>query len=199
MDKLFLEVPSEEREQEAFEYIDEHIENDSDIVGCHGLSRFRGRYKDWLRKVEMDSIPELCTEEIPSRVFFLVRESDNRIVGMLHIYLGLNDRLRDFGGNIGYGIRPTERGKGYNNINLLLGLLVCRDYHMDQVLLTAFKDNKASVRTMENFGGVKIKDYFDEDEDKDIVHYVIDVNQGINSNIDRYKEYIVGEEFRKVI
>lgn len=32
-------------------------------------------------------------------------------------------KMKQFGGNIGYGIRPTERRKGYNKMNLYLGLI----------------------------------------------------------------------------
>ena len=45
-------------------------------------------------------------------------ESDNKIVGMISIRLKLNKALWNFGGNIGYSIRPSERRKGYNKINL---------------------------------------------------------------------------------
>ena len=63
---------------------------------------------------------------------------------MINIRLALNEKLRKTGGNIGYSIRPTERGKGYNKINLYLGLKVCRDHGMEKVLLDADKDNEAS-------------------------------------------------------
>ena len=33
---------------------------------------------------------------------------------MINIRLALNDRLKKIGGHIGYSIRPTERGNGYN-------------------------------------------------------------------------------------
>ena len=42
---------------------------------------------------------------------------------MINIRTALNERLSKFGGNIGYGIRPTERRKGYNKINLYMGLI----------------------------------------------------------------------------
>ena len=65
-------------------------------------------------------------EKVPARTFFLVRKSDNKIIGMINIRLALNEKLKKFGGNIGYSIRPTERGNGFNNINLYLGLLLCK-------------------------------------------------------------------------
>ncbi|WP_408582003.1 GNAT family N-acetyltransferase [Enterococcus avium] len=37
----------------------------------------------------------------------------------------LNEFLREFGGHIGFGVRPTERGKGYATEILRLGLKYC--------------------------------------------------------------------------
>ena len=45
---------------------------------------------------------------------------------MINIRLALNESLKKYGGNIGYCIRPVERGKGYNKINLYLGLKICQ-------------------------------------------------------------------------
>ena len=64
-------------------------------------------------------------EKVPARTYFLVRESDNKIIGMINIRLTLNKRLEECGGHIGYGIRPTERRKGYNKINLYQSWFDC--------------------------------------------------------------------------
>lgn len=54
---------------------------------------------------------------------------------MINIRLALNETLRKFGGHIGYSIRPTKRGKGYNNINLYLGFKVCDSYGIEEVFI----------------------------------------------------------------
>lgn len=59
---------------------------------------------------------------VPNKTFFLIRCEDNKIVGMINIRLELNEKLKNSGGHIGYSVRPTERRKGYNKINLYLGL-----------------------------------------------------------------------------
>ena len=60
---------------------------------------------------------KLNEEKVPAETYFLVRKRDNKIVGMINIRLQLHEKLKEFGGNIGYSIRPTERRKGYNKIN----------------------------------------------------------------------------------
>ena len=125
MEKLYFEIPDISRKKDAIEYISEFYRYHSDINGSGGLDRYLDHYEGWLEKLEGDYTQEPNEERVPARTFFLVRETDRRIVGMINIRLALNERLSHYGGHIGYSIRPTERGKGYNKINLYLGLKLC--------------------------------------------------------------------------
>lgn len=78
-------------------------------------------------KFQEDSSRIANEEKVPARTYFLIRCSDNKIIGMINIRLSLNEKLKKYGGHIGYSIRPTERGKGYNKINLYLGLKDCQE------------------------------------------------------------------------
>ncbi len=162
MEKYYLEIPTANRKKDAINYIEEfHIFN-SDINGVGGLDRFLDNYEGWLNKLEEDYKRIPNEEKVPARTFFLVRKSDNKIIGMINIRLALNEKLKKFGGNIGYSIRPTERGNGFNNINLYLGLLLCNKYNIDKVLLDADLENPASWKTMEKFGGRLLREYYDD-------------------------------------
>ena len=128
MEKFYLEEPCIKRKNEAIAFINEFYEYKSDINGTGGLQRFLSDYEGWLEKLENDynRIPD--ETRVPARTYFFIRKNDNKIVGMINIRLVLNKSLKKYGGNIGYCIRPTERGKGYNKINLYLGLKICRNY-----------------------------------------------------------------------
>lgn len=80
---------------------------------------------------------------------------------MINIRYNLTEAMLLHGGHIGYGIRPTKRGNGYNKINLYLGLLKCQELNLDKVLLTAYDSNPASVRTILSLGGV-LENKFEE-------------------------------------
>lgn len=67
---------------------------------------------------------------------------------MINIRLALNERPRRFGGNIGFSIRPSERGKGCNKINLYPGLKVCAEHGIKSVLPDADPEDPASRRTI---------------------------------------------------
>ena len=119
MDRLYFEVPGISRREDAAAFINEFYEYGSEINGTGGLQHFAENYEGWLEKLERDYMMVPGEERVPARTYFLVRESDRRIVGMINIRLALNEHLRRFGGHIGYSIRPTERGKGYGRQMML--------------------------------------------------------------------------------
>lgn len=180
MERFNFETPSISRKTDAIEYIDEFREYGSDINGSGGLDRFTGDYEGWLLKLEADRnrIPD--EKRSPGETYFLVRQSDKRIVGMINIRYVLNERLKKYGGNIGYSIRPTERRKGYNKINLYLALKLCQLHGVKKVLLDADTDNPASWRTIEALGGAILREYFDDEFDHCMVRdYEIDVDASL--------------------
>jgi len=188
MEQFYLEVPSLKRKQEAIAFVQEFYEYHSEINGTGGLQRFLDNYEAWLDKLEEDYNRIPNEEKVPARTYFLVRESDSRILGMINIRLTLNERLKKFAGNIGYCIRPTERGKGYNKINLYLGLKICKKHGIKKALMDADKENPASWRTIESLGGIKIREYFDDENAHCIVRdYEIDVDKALVERQDEYE------------
>ncbi len=188
MEKFYLEVPGPERKEEAFEYLGEFEKYGSGLNGAGGLNRFKEDYEGWLQMTEERALIEPNEETAPAREFFLIRENDNRIIGMINIRIALNERFRKHGGHIGYSIRPTERRKGYNKINLYLGLKICNQYGIRTALLDADLDNPASWKTMEALGGIRIREFYDDEKAHcDVVVYNIDVEKALS-------EYAVYEE-----
>ncbi len=195
MERFYFEVPGIGRKEDAIDYIREFLEYGSEINGAGGLHRFLDDYEGWLKKLDLDYIQVPNEERVPARTYFLVRESDSRIVGMINIRLALNERLSHYGGHIGYSIRPTERGKGYNNINLYLGLKVCRKYGIERIFMDADLENPASWKTMEAFGGVRIREYYDDvNAHCTVVDYNIDVSRALDSHPE-YEERIIPKDF----
>lgn len=189
METFKFEEPTIERKEDAIDYIREHLKYNSNINGSGGLDRYIDNYEEWLVKLENDKTNP-GNNRVPGLTYFLVREEDNKIIGMINIRLVLNEKLRKSGGHIGYGIRPTERKKGYNKINLYLGLQVCQKYGLDKVLLDADLDNPASWRTMEALGGTRIETYYDENYQCDCVKYEIDVEKSLRENEKIYANQI---------
>ncbi len=64
------------------------------------------------------NIPETW---VPDSTYWLVTD-ENKIVGAVNIRHSLTEHLFNAGGHIGYGIRPSERRKGYATKLLKLSL-----------------------------------------------------------------------------
>lgn len=116
MEKFYLAIPSLERKEEAIEYINEFYKYESQIHGTGSLDRElkKGKsYEEWLDNSLKIHDKEYAYAKglVPSFTYFLIREEDDKIVGMVDLRLELNDYLRNIGGHIGYSIRPTERKK----------------------------------------------------------------------------------------
>lgn len=89
---------------------------------------------------------------VPCSYWWMV--DDGRVLGAIALRHQLNDFLADAGGHIGYGVRPSERGRGL--ATWALGEVLPRAAHsgLDRVLVTCAVDNTASARTIEHHGGV---------------------------------------------
>lgn len=182
MESLIYETPSIKRKKDAIDYINEFYAHNSEINGSGGLDRYVDNYEEWLVKLEKDMKQIPSEERVPALTYFLVRENDNKIVGMINIRLTLNEHLKKEGGHIGYSIRPTERRKGYNKINLYLGLIECQKYGIKEVLLDCDKNNLGSSKTMIALGGKLLCEYPYED----IIAQKYSIN--VDESIEKYKE-----------
>jgi len=77
-----------------------------------------------------------------------------RLVGVLKLRHYLNEFLEKHGGHIGYGIRPSERRKGYGDKILQLALPEAKKLGLEKVLLTCNDDNLGSISIIEKSGGI---------------------------------------------
>jgi predicted acetyltransferase len=77
----------------------------------------------------------------------------DRVLGGIALRDGDDDYAR-WAGHIGYGIRPSARGRGLATWALGAMLDEARGLGMDRVLAVCVPDNPASAKTIEHCGGV---------------------------------------------
>lgn len=111
-------------------------------------------YKEWLIVKQRDSEQEGIVDgwKVPSTTFWLY--ADGIPVGFGSVRHFLTEVLRKAGGNIGYGIAPAFRGKGYGKELLRLLLNEAKGMGIDKVLVTILLDNIASQAVAIANGGV---------------------------------------------
>ena len=190
MDKLRFEFPTMAREEEALQYLDGLCASDEVLHAINGLIDYKDNYAGWLEKLEKEKNAKPSEELVPAKTYFLVRESDNKLVGMINIRLTLNYNLWNYGGHIGYNIRPSERRKGYNKVNLYLGLRELDDYGEKMALLDCDKNNLGSSATMRALGGKMIYEYYDSEKGFTIQKYVIDIKNSLEKYKNQYSKLI---------
>jgi len=153
MGRLRLVFPTLEMEEKALDYRQECFDaGEVEINGDAGLDH-ADNYAQWIRNIENDlTINDETDTLVPATEYFTF--DGDRMVGTIQIRHKLNEFLFNYGGHIGYEIRPSERRKGYATEMLSLALKKCREMGIERVLITCKKTNIGSAKTMMKNGGV---------------------------------------------
>ncbi len=134
------------------EYVKEHQRaGENDITASLGLADTP--FDDRLDTVRKNA--ETGSGEWGRSVCLLCFDG-GRLVGLLSIRYELSPEMSDIYGDIGYGVRPSERRRGRAVQMLRHALSVCRQKGLKTVRLGCFKDNIGSSRTIERCGGVLV-------------------------------------------
>ena len=148
MDKIILVKPDLSYADEIIKYKEESLAESPIINGSAGLDRFSS-IEIWFEELKKRSCEDTVPKGlVPSSTYLGIREKDNYIVGMIDIRHYLNEYLTQVGGHIGYGVRKTERNKGYAKQMLKLALEKCKELKIKKVLITCDEDNIASEKVI---------------------------------------------------
>lgn len=184
MELFYLELPSKNRKEQILDYINEIIIYNSETNGLGPLSKiingcsFEEALEMCLNMQNEDFAKSLGKCQV--KTFLLIRSSDDKIIGSINIRWNLTKYMKKYSGNIGYGIRPTERRKGYSKINLYLGLIEAKKVGLDKVMLVCETNNLGSSKTIEALGGILEKKEIDPNDCLLTSYYWIDVNKSID-------------------
>lgn len=153
------------------EYMQEHYANkEKSISASLGLSAME--YTDWVEKIQRNA--SVGDKEWGKSLLYFCFDED-RLIGLLSIRYELSEKLTEIYGEIGYGVRPSERNKGYATTMLGYALLVCKEKGMDKAVLGCYKDNLASARTIQKNGGVLVEENDNYNEGRISQYYLINL------------------------
>ena len=166
MEEYYLCEIKPEYYESIKEYQKEMIESDSSFDGCSSLEKF-----DDIEKWHLNCILFENIDTVPpgySLGYEYLYINNNEVVGMVNIRPeALNHKyLKEFGGHIGYSIKPSKRRRGLATRMLKDTLKLCKDkYHLDKVLVTCNKTNDGSRKVIMNNNGIYENDiYYSPDE-----------------------------------
>ena len=143
---LELRRPTAADSKQVMEFRAEMLAGHDSFDGCAGLEDCAS-FDEWIR-FEDRLRAKYKEGYVPSEVFLAVRETDDRLVGIIDYRHPLTDFLLHFGGNTGYSVRPSERRKGYASEMLCLLLDKCRAQGEERVLLTCDSDKRHLTLTL---------------------------------------------------
>lgn len=163
MEKLVLVRPTEELREAALDYKEEHLRQGETVL--HGSALFDSmEFEPWLKLTQENALGQTVRPDwVQASTFFVFRQSDGRLVGMVDIRHELNAFLAAYGGHIGYGVRPSERQKGYATQMLRMALDFARSIGLRQVMVACYKENEASRRTILKCGGAFEREFIHTD------------------------------------
>lgn len=100
-------------------------------------------------------------------------EDQERVVGVSNVRHALTPSLLREGGHIGYGIRPSARGRGLGREILRQSLRRAHDLDIADVLVTCGQANVASAKVIVGNGGALESEVFVPDRDEIVQRYWI--------------------------
>ena len=150
-------------------YVQEHHNNgETSISASLGLSS--SDYTEWVTKIKNNALSG--NEQWGKSLLYLCFDGD-RLIGLLSVRYELPEVLSEKYGDIGYGVRPSERNKGYATAMLKYALSVCKEKGMEKVILGCYKENLASAATIQKNGGTLIAENENYKEGRTSQYYLI--------------------------
>lgn len=132
------------------EYMQEHYDNGETSISA-SMDISASDYSDWVEKMRNNA--SVGDDEWGKSLLYLCFD-ETKLIGLLSIRYDLPKSLSEKYGNIGYGVRPSERRKGYATVMFRYALSICKEKGLKQVVLGCYKDNFASAATIKRNGGV---------------------------------------------
>lgn len=158
-ERIHLELASRKHRQAAIAFKQEFFDAGETVINGSALFDQMG-FDEWICNCERNNHPETVREDwAVASTFFGVRDSDGAIAGMIDVRHSLaTPFLQQYGGHIGYSVRPSERRKGYATAMLQLALDFCRSIGLDAVRIGCYSDNAASIGVIIACGGALIEE-----------------------------------------
>ncbi len=115
-----------------------------DVITAETLPAKLARWEAMRHGVVVDA-------RVPSTSWWLV--DGDEYIGRISVRHVLDDKLRVFGGHIGYDVRPSRRRQGHGTRMLRMVLPFAKSMGIDPAMLTCDVTNTASRRMIEACGG----------------------------------------------
>ncbi len=140
---------------------------------CIGIGGWQD-YDRWLTGMQNRHTGQNLPEGYVRENFYLCYDGDT-LIGVFSLKFELTDFLLNFGGHIGYAVRPSKRNLGWATKMLEHGLVLSREFGFSRILCVCDEDNYASEKVILKNGGILENKLYDPDEQVFVKRYWIDL------------------------
>ncbi|MEH6944890.1 GNAT family N-acetyltransferase [Bacillus sp. JJ722] len=153
METVYLTRPAIELQSEYLSFYQEWKDSDETIIPWV-IRKDPTDFKEMFQFLYNDEKGVNFPEQRASSSAFLLVNENRRVIGAVNIRHRLTEQLLQSSGHIGYGIRPSERQKGYATKLLALSLEKAKQLEIQKALVVCNKSTIGSEQTILNNGGV---------------------------------------------
>lgn len=121
-------------------------------------------FDTWLASMHSRITAVGLPEGFVQEAFYLCYNGPD-LVGVLNLKFSLTPYLLDYGGHIGYAVRPSRQGHGFATQMLRQACEIAHGMGMERLLLVCDDDNYASEKVILRNGGVYENTLHDDEED----------------------------------
>lgn len=165
---LEMRLPEKKDRDNVLAYYEEIEANNSESIGM-------GHYRDfdrWLEGMHNRHTGQNLPEGFVREDFCLCYEGE-KLIGVFSLKFELTEYLLNYGGHIGYAVRPTARNRGLATQILRQGLDMARKAGFERVLCVCDEDNTPSEKVILKNGGVLEDMRYDPEEAVTVKRYWI--------------------------
>jgi len=149
--KVEVKALSEIEDKELFEMITEIGLGENGFTTNFPTHDFDAFKESLPRLVEISKGINLPEGYVPQTIYWMY--INNRPVAYGKLRHRINDALLEYGGHIGYIVRPSERGNGYGKLFLSALIGKAKDIGIEKLLITCDETNSRSRKVIESNDG----------------------------------------------
>lgn len=149
------------QEAQVLDYLKEWREQNERIVPT-SVDRDTSNFETYVKTLRGEELRENLKDGwVPSTTYWLT--DGEELFGAANIRHELNAPLLNIGGHIGYGVKPSARGRGFATEQLRLALEKAKALGIERALITCDRTNTASRQVILKNGGVADTPFTEED------------------------------------
>ena len=169
-----LVLPNKKYQKSYLELIaSSKTKGDSEELGNSSL-KINESFDEMIKRLKDRRIGKnINKRDVPATVYWIIEH--NEVIGTMDLRHTLNKDYSERLGHIAYYVKPEMRNKGYATKALKLALNKYNKKYMNEILITCFEDNIASIKVITNNGGILKDKVFDKANQKVINKYIIKI------------------------